>query len=324
MSTLFRQETISSAGQDLGRLRELDSHQLLGENNSPLVSFDQVRATGAWFLAQDFPTPLPSSSPLPPRLLGRHLASGNAPFFIKLALGASEEDHFPASARVIQTPLGKHDLSLEIVPIPYSALRRPSSERHTDSLLALAAVAASAPHFLFALESGVHTTNCSTKKEHVTSITPDHGTPLAVVFDGFQSNTNTLTTVTKATQNPTLTIRQATHLHGQNQADAKTISVAAAHSKIAAGVSLRSLTRSELPKHVLFLQTTLDEQGQPILVGSNDSLRASFSQVPEFGLLATALGFTAQVVGNSRREHRIEHILSPHQVDTPLHEVVRQ
>lgn len=324
MPTLFHREAVLKAGQDPGRLEELDSHQLLEKNSEPVVSFDQVRATGAWFLAQNFPTPLPSSSPLPTRLLGRHLANGNTPFFIKLALGASEEDHFPASARVIQTPLGEYDLSLEIVPIPYSALRRPSSERHTDSLLALAAVAASAPHFLFALESGVHTTNCSTKKDHVTSITPDHGTPLAVVFDGFQSNTNTLTAVTKATQNPALTVRQATHLHGQNQANAKTISGAAARSKIAAGVSLRSLTRSELPKHVLFLQTTLDEQGRPVLVSSDDSLHTSVSQAPEFGLLATALGFTAQVVGNASREHRIERILSPHQVDTPLHEVVWQ
>lgn len=328
MPTIFAKETAVMAGQiqDRGKLVEIDQHQLLTteDRTSQIASFDQVKAIGSWFLGQEFNTVLPSVKPLPAGLLARHELTGGGAFLGKLALGADPESQFPATIEVVKTPTGR-DLRVHIVPIHFGALEVAEFGQHTDGLLALAAAAAVAPWFVMALEDGIETTHCATKKEVVTSVTPDHGTPLAVTFDAFGLGTQTLDSAIAVTGNRDLSIKQAAHLHGQDQPDSKKISGAAARSKIAAGVPIRTLLRSELPRHALFINTLSDAvTGEPKIVTMNESLWLAGLETTDLAFLAAALGFTARVVGDSARERVVEKVLSPASADTPLTELVRQ
>lgn len=307
--------------QDIGRLQELDSHELLeSESGDQLVSFNQVRQIGSWFLEQKFPTALPSSHPAPQRLLTTYTQKPPAPFVAKLALGTETSKHYPVTAEVVSTPHGK-DIRLHIVPIDFSSLETAQFEQHTDGLLALAAVAAVAPQFILALEGGIVTTHCSTKKEVVTEITPDHGTPLAILFDQFENRQTTFNNLVQVTGNQTINMKQAGHLHGQPIQNAHTISKAASGSKIAGGVPIRTFMRSELPKHVLFLQTRDGLQGQTELVSMAESLLKSGIHPALLPTVAAALGFTSEVVGSSEREQAVESILQPQNADKPLMEL---
>ncbi len=326
MPLLFDKETASTAEttQDKGRLAEIDTHQLLRIDNQTdqnIASFDQVRALGRWFLNQDFNAVLPSSTPLPSGLLTNSLTGGGA-FLGKLALGADAESQFPATVEVIESPHG-NDLRIHIVPIHFGALEIAQFGQHTDSLLALAAAAAVAPQFILALEGGIQTTQCATKKEMVTSITPDHGTPLAVTFDAFDLETKTLNSAIGVTGNQNLNIKQAAHLHGQNKPSTEKVSRAASTSKIAAGVPVRSVLRSQLPKHVLFIPVQDDIlTGEKKIISMHESLLGFGITDLDLSFIAAALGFTARVVGDSTREQTIEKVLTPAHADTPLRELV--
>lgn len=190
MSQVFSTETIvySAQQQDRGKLAELNNHQLLQAEDAEaqIATFDQVRDLGKWYLqaSRGFKTVLPSTKSLPDGLLSQHELRGNQVFMGKLALGVHPDTHFPVTIEPIGTPTGR-DLMVHIVPIHFGALELAQFESHTDELLALAAAAAAAPHFIFALQDGIATKRCSSKKPLVTSITPDHGTPLAVAFDAF-------------------------------------------------------------------------------------------------------------------------------------------
>lgn len=326
MPTLFVKETVHQAGQiqDQGKLHEMDQHQLLAsdEGTQQIASFDQVKELGRIFISQHFNTVLPSTLPLPKALLAHHELTGAGPFWGKLALGADLESQFPVSIEVVTTPTGT-DLRLQIVPIHYGALEIAQFGRRTDGYLALAAAAAVAPQFILALEGGIATTKCSSKKEVVTSISPDHGTPLAVTFDAFEDSSRTLDTAISITGTPLLSIKQAAHLHGQTKPRTEHVSKAAAHSKISAGVPLHTALRSELPKHALFIKTASDESGVQRIVSVQDTLVATAVETLDLSLMAAALGFTARVVGDSEKEKTIENVLKPINADVPLAQLVR-
>lgn len=326
MSSPFSKETAVHAAQtqDRAKLIELDQHQLLrsDEESQQIATFDQVKELGSLFLNQQFNAVLPSSKPLPEAMLNRHVFSGNGAFWGKLALGADAESQFPVTIEVVTTQAGR-DLRVHIVPIHFGALEVSQFSSHTDSLLALAAAAAVAPQFVLALEGGITTTHCDTKKEVVQSITPDHGTPLAVTFDAFDLGQRTLDSAILVTGNQNLSIKQAAHLHGQPKPNTEFVSQAAAGSKIAAGVPIRTALRSQLPKHALFIQTGLDASGNQNIISLNAAVWKAGMQSTDLSMLAAALGFTARVVGNSERERTIERVLRPMNADTPLAELVR-
>lgn len=330
MSQVFNTETIvySSQQQDRGRLAELNKHQLLKTENAEaqIATFDQVRDLGKWYLqaSRGFKTVLPSTKSLPDGLLRQHELRGNQVFMGKLALGVSLDTHFPVTIQPIVTEAGR-DLLVHIVPIHFGALELAQFGSHTDELLALAAAAAAAPHFILALQDGISTECCSSKKPLVTSITPDHGTPLAVAFDAFADRSATLNNAIAVTNNPALTIRQAAHLHGEPKPSVTQIATAAAGSKIAAGVPIRSVLRSRLPRHALYYPQMIDPiSGQPIIVSLKESLLGQVFSSNDFAFLAAALGFTAQVVGESPREQSIEKVLTSTNADMPLQELTWQ
>lgn len=326
MPLLFSKETATQAGQvqDKGKLAEMDQHQLLQTDSgeTQIATFDQVKELGRLFLSQEFNAVLPSSKPLPEGLLKRHLLNTGGAFWGKLALGPEAETQFPVTVEVVTTQFG-NDLRLHIVPIHFGALEVAQFGQHTDSLLALAAAAAVAPQFVLALEGGISTEHCETKKEIVTSITPDHGTPLAVTFDAFEQHHQTLESAISVTGNNNLSIKQAAHLHGEVRSNTEQISQAAAGSKISAGVPIRTALRSELPKHALFIQTSDDGSGNQKIVNVNESLWRAGVQSIDLSLIAAALGFTARVVGDSGREQAIERVLHPANADIPLAELIQ-
>jgi len=326
MPSLFTKETASQSvvSPDKGKLLEVDRHQLLQaeSGNEQIATFDQIKEIGQVFLSHQYNAVLPSSKHLPMGLIQRHELKGSHVFWGKLALGADTESQFPVTVEVVTTSTGK-DLRLHIVPIHFGALEIAQFGKHTDSLLALAAAAAVAPQFVLALEGGVTTTHCSTKKEVVSSITPDHGTPLAVTFDAFDLGYSTLDSAISITGNRNLSIKDAAHLHGQTRPSTQQLSTAAAGSKIAAGVPIRTALRSELPKHALFFQTKDDGFGNQNIVSIDESLWNT-GLMSDLSLLAATLGFTARVIGDSGREKTLEKVLRPVNADIPLAELVRK
>lgn len=327
MPQLFNKETVISAGtrQDSAKLAEINSHQLLKKEEADggqVATFDTVKQLGAWFLNQRFNAVLPSSKPLPAGLFKEQLIK-NESFLGKIAFGADAESQYPFTAEVVKTAQG-YDLRLQIVPIHFGALEVAQFGRHTDDLLALAAAAAVAPQFLMSLEDGIETTHCDTKKQSVNSITPDHGTPLAVTFDLFDSSTQTLDSAIGVTGNRDLSIQQAAHLHGQNRANSQRISKSASGSKIAAGVAPKIAYRSTLPKHLLYVSVTSDQvTGAQKIASMYESLLNAGVGTENLSFLAAILGFTAQVVGKSAREQTIEKVLSPSFSGTPLRKLDR-
>lgn len=332
MVQVFNKETITTASthQDIGKIKEVDKHQLLHsqDNENPIVTFDQVKQMGGIFLSQDFNAvaPLPGSKlylELIQRHIKRHALTGTGAFWGRLALGPDDESQFPVTIELVHTQKGT-DLRLHIVPIHYGALKVSQYGQHNVSLLALAAAAATAPQFGMEHRGGISTTNCSTKKETVTSITPDHATPLVVVFDSFQQGNTTLRSAISVTGDRNLSIKRAGHLHGQSAENTQLISNAATGSKLAAGVPIRTVLRSELTKHVLFIQTNIDEYGNENIVTLNETIWKSGVVSENLSLMAAALGFTARVIGETDREKTIESVLRPEHADTPLVEVVRK
>lgn len=132
----------------------------------------------------------------------------------------------------------------------------------------------------------------------------------------------TLNSAIAVTNNPALSIRQAAHLHGKAKPSVTQITTAVAGSKIAAGVPIRSVLRSKLPKHALYYPQMIDPiSGQTVIVSLKESLLGQVFSSNDFAFLAAALGFTAQVVGESQREQSIEKVLTPAFADTPLQEL---
>lgn len=324
MPVLFDKELTqkSSQAQDSGRLREINSHQLLqtNEDAGQIATFDQVLSVGSWFLDQQYNSVLPSTQPLPQGLLSRHEATGGGAFLGKLVLGKESESHFPVTVELVNTEVGR-DLRLHIVPIHFGALEVAQYGHHSDSLVALAAAAAIAPQFILGLEDGL-TGDCSSQKTEKSRINADHGTPLAALFESFQLQSNVLDSATQITGNTSLTIAQAAHLHHLPDKKSTKISGGAGLSKVAAGVPLRTMLRSALPKHALYIATQLDPAGQAHIVTLQESLFAS-DPAYDFGLIAVALGITASVVGDSAKEQKMERVLSVTSGDTPLKEIVR-
>jgi len=325
MSSPFESSLVRSAvrPQDRGRLQELGSHQLLrGESKSAqIASFDQVRELGRWMLEQRFSSVLPSSAPVP-ELFARYDMLGKGPMFGKLALGAEPSSQYPAAIEVVQAP-ERRDLRVHVVSIHFEALSPRAFSERNDQLLALAAAAAAAPQFLFALEEGVESTHCATKKKVATSVSPDHGTPLAVVFDAFGHSQNTMTVAESALKRKGLSLQEATHVHGQSESSARAVARAAGGSGVASGVPIRTFLRSELPKHALFVQTRKNELGQEELIGMRESLREAKLQQDALSFVSAALAFTSLVVGDSNREKMIEKVFNPGNAEVPLWELLR-
>lgn len=84
MHIFKKEKVVSNTGaQDLGKLRAVDSHELLKKENSSdqITSFDEVRTLGRWFLNQNFNSVLLSSKELPQDLLATHRVNGNKAFW---------------------------------------------------------------------------------------------------------------------------------------------------------------------------------------------------------------------------------------------------
>ncbi|MDQ3008322.1 MAG: hypothetical protein M3Q81_01875 [bacterium] len=324
MATLFTPEVTHSYQQDAGKLRELDSHQLLStDKDTGITTFDDVRTVGELFLSQTYNSVLRSDRELPSNLLQRHLLDGGGTFLAKLQLGITSADTFPATVEPVYAPDGTTQLRVHFMPIPFSQLEHAQFSPQTDSLLALAAAAAVAPQFMLALNEGLATTNCASKSESVTTLKPDHGTPLVVTFDSFNTRprpVSAIDTVLSVTQNPDITIKQAAHLHGQNQANISNLARPAGESGVGAGVPVYSKTRAELPPHALHYSTVTDENGQIRIVGLSE-LQSQLRST-DLSLIAVALGFTAKVVGDSANEKVIERILQPANAATPLRSLI--
>lgn len=329
MSFLFTNETTRGATtiQPQSRLEAIDEHQLLRSEDQPgqIATFDQVRAMGELFIKQNFNDVVPSTHSLPQALIHRHLRDGGGAFWGKLAFGANKDCQFPVTIEVV--PVGSGwDLQLYIVPIHFAALEVAQFEKHTDSLLALAAVAAVAPQFILAFKDGISTTNCARSSKAVTSLQADHGTPLAVVFDSLTreqgESESTLMSAISVTGNPDLSIKQAAHLHGRRGTETTLLSQAAAGSKVAGGVPIQTALRSQLSRHALYIPTRTDGLGDKAIVTIDYSLHEAKIMGLNASQLATALGFTAQVIGNSSAEQTIEKVLQPAVADMPLTELV--
>lgn len=324
MPSLFKPETLQQSSQtvDRGKLRELDSHQLLEADETPqTTNFDTIKQMGKWFLEQRFNAVLPSDQPLPLGLLQRHVRNGNDVMMGKLVYGTQKTDHFPVTIEVVTTGNG-FDLKLHIVAVSFEALEVAQFAQHTDSLLALAAAAAVAPQFVLSLREGVATTQCSTKKDSVSQITPDHGTPLVVGFESFFQGNSALQTAQRLTQNHLLSVKQAAHLHGQNKPAAELLSTTANHSKIAGGIELKTLLRTQLGKHVLMIPTHQNATGQVEITTMNQALALNTLSQVDLSFVAAALGFTAHVVRDSEREQKIERLLTPRFAETPLQDLM--
>ncbi|MCD8484087.1 hypothetical protein LRY60_00500 [Candidatus Woesebacteria bacterium] len=278
---------------------------------------------GKWFLSHRYtdvyPNTKESSRPLP-ELLRDHFAAGNAPFQTVLAFGSQASEQWPATAQVVTTPNG-YDVQFHIVPISMDAFAKMKTESYSDGLLTVAATAAMAPQFLVALQGGLETTQCSTKKEIVTQMTPDHGAPLTVAFDAFQQKNTTLNTVVSATGDRNVSIRRAGHLHGQQKPSADRISKAAATSRITAGIEVQTVRWSALGNPRFSVRTRRDEHGVKHLVSMYESLQENNLMIDP-SLVSAALGFSAQVVGASDREKLVEKILQPGNADAPLREML--
>jgi len=286
-----------------------------------------VKQIGEWFISQKFDTALPSDQPLPTQLLRRHELSGQAPFLAKVLTGSDLESHFPATVQLIRLTEGRYDLRLDILPVHYGAFERAKHEKLSDSYLALAAAAASAPQFLSELEGGLSTQLCGTRNKNVSAITPDHATPLASVFDAFNGRSDTLDGLKKVTGNNQISLRDAAHLHGQKHPNVREVARPAGRSGIASGLSVRTITRQALlqkvPIHIIQIQTKVDVNGQTCILSLDDSMLKSMRDIPELALISAALGFTHQVVDRPERESMISRLFEPSgDVDRPISEVI--
>lgn len=334
--------------QDLGRLSEIDGHSLirlddpmLGEETTQNISFDQVKRLGAWFLQQKFDLAVPSKDPLPV-FFRNYNPSVQGPLLAKIAYGPQAEKQFPVTVEFVTDPDRPEysRLLLHHVGISLADLARSEHESVTDSMLALASAAAFAPFAILPLRDGVQTTRCSTKKtETPTGMRLDHGSPLAVVFETVTSDaedsktasrtSSTLSAIEDAKQNKLLTLRDLGHVHGQDVNKTALITTAAGKSKMAAGVSIRSVYRDQLQKsgkegkHILFFQQGVNEFGQPRLVGLYEALADVGIKPSEVGVAAVALGFTTHIVGNSVAEKKVEKIFDPSNAEVPMSELIR-
>lgn len=345
--SLFSKETVQTAShpQDIQRLQELDTqHQLLKtEKNTPVTTFDQVRILGEFFIEEKgkLTTNLLDTSKNQRaqnmRLLAEYVARKEGSFLGSLAYpGLSER--FALTATPLLRPDGKgYDLQLQVLPVPFSALEKSQHGSSTDSMLALAAAVTVAPQFVLALEGGVATTQCSTKKNIVTSITPDHGLPLATLFDSFTPNpTNTLAVVQRITGNRDITYGEAAHFHGQSVHEI-TLGKVSGFSGVAGGFPIQTLLASELPSGCGLLVNVASDQGNEQITSLNRALartirnwsnradkKVSAQLLSQIGIdvdmseMAAALAITGKVVGDDQRERKIATAFSSTTADTPL------
>lgn len=331
MPTIFQKETVEAASnrvhRDLGRVRDIDGHQLLNQDQAngqvidrPL-SFNQVEALGERFLAAvgRLNSVLRSTDQLSPALINS-MKLGGGLFMGKLALGAQPEDQFPASVRVVMGPDGVPDLEYTIMPIHFGALEK-AQYAGDESRLILAAAAASAPAFLTELSGGIEDTNCSTKKPVVSVIKADHGSPLAVAMDALSNRQHTLHVLEGVSGQTNLSLTGATHLHGRSQGESSQVVRAASGSGIASGVPVRVIRRSKAPRHALYLEVKTDEHGVQQPVSMNEAL--GDGDQTDLALMAFALGLSARVAGESRNEQILERVLNPNNAQTPLNQLVK-
>lgn len=332
MSHPFRTETVQSVTrvQEKSALKQIDNHELLrsDENDEQVIGFDQVLQFGRWFLNYDNQLTKEIDGRLPldkiKPMLDRYAARQSGPFLAKIIFGQGAENHWPATVEVVRLPDGRYDLKMHIVSVHYGALEVAKNTNTTDGFVALAAAAAAAPHFSLALTDGVSTTHCATKKEIVTGIKPDHGGPLGVLFDSFDNKTNTLQSITGATKDSNLTIKSGSHLHGMTTPTTNHIVRAAGASKVAAGVVIHPKFRSDadLPFHTLRIPTRVNEQGKTEIISLQEAISEAGLAGLELSLLAVALGFTSQVIDNTKNELLVEKLFDPKHAETPLRNLV--
>lgn len=333
MSQILRKEllnTINVAKIDTGKVAEIQTHELLQKDNegveekqnAQIATLDQISMLGNFFINQAFDKN---------RVIQSNKNFDNFVFadgkinLGKIAFGISSDLHFP----VFFKPIFKNnlivDLELYIIPVSYHDFVTIKGEKQNDKLVILAAICASAPHFLFALDQGISTTNCATKKPIVNHIKPDHALPIVATFDSFQNSNNTLKNA-EAVAKHELTLTQATHLHGKNIMETQQIVSAAEYSKVTAGVQIFKTTRNQLAlsdKHVIYFSSKVDPMtGQVQVQNFDESLANSGIIGFDLAMISIALGFTNIVTGDSAKEQKLEKVLKNSDPNTPMKELL--
>lgn len=314
---------------DHGRQTEFDRHQLITNQVSEL-GFATVLQVGEQLQAIDLNTVLSSNRPVPPELLLDLYQRGNPPVLGQVRLGVTSQDWFPATMRV-DLNAGEPTLELYVVMVTQAMLEAGEHGRLTDGQLALAAAVVAAPQLLIGLAGGLQTEHCDNQDVVPATISPGHATPLVTVFESFspaltQPATGALAVLTKE-RGDDVTLSTASHLHGHGLTDKSQQKVVAAAStaKLTAGVPVMKLSWAELQRQAgrfaLFVPTQVEPTTGKVQLLSLVESMTKAGQV-DFGLLAVALGFTSEVVGDSQREKKVEKILTLSEAETPLRVLV--
>lgn len=322
MPTIFSREQVENATrtQDTGKLKELDRHDLIqGDSESSSASFDEVLALGEVLLRQKYaPRPLTSTETAESLFRSHPMAIGET-FAGKVRF---QEGEFPVTAEVVQTHRGP-DFRLHIVPVHFSAFEPQQFSRRSDGLVALAAAAIAAPEFLFSLREGLEEEDCENPQLSV--VQPEHGTPLAVLFDSFQPGANdfrTLEEVKRITRHKSPTLAQAAHIHGQKQYSSQKLLGAASKSTVAGGLTIHTMMRERLPRHLLYFPVKTDLEGNVTIASLRDSLVETGMKGLDPAFIAAALGMTSQVVGDAAREKTIETVYTAEEAQAPLENLI--
>ncbi|MFZ1721476.1 MAG: hypothetical protein WAU07_03150 [Microgenomates group bacterium] len=320
----------SSGAPDIGRTKEVDSHQLLSteDRQDQIVTFDDIRTLGRLFLTQKYTGSIESAKPFPASFFASHLARDAGPFLAKLDIGngTDPEKQFPVTVEVVLTEQGLVDLLYHCVPIHSGALEKAKHERHTDALLILAAASLVAPQIILAMRDGIETTNCSTKSNFVQEIRADHSGPLAGLFGSFRNDLETVKQIARISGDEQVTVSRATHIHGQDRQDTSALARAAAGTGIAAGVPVRSEYLSKLRPvmpHALRVPTRKNPvTGLPEIISISEALVDQGFDPLQLALVAAALGFTTDVVGTPN-EQKVEALFDPRNIDRPIATIIR-
>lgn len=307
---------------DLGAVRAVERHQLVGQPETHEVSFSSMLMFGEQlgrFASEVTPKStlhgehsLTDPTKNEPEILRRHLKSGNRGFMCLVRYGRGPKDTYPALASVVNTPEGA-TLELQIVTLSLYTLSEITAKSRQQGLVTMAAALA-APHVFSALNSSVN--DSMTCRHPVTSLTPDHALSLAMLTDGPRNNT---LTAAEQGQSGVLTLGQTHHYHGKPQTIAKPVMSAVGESGVAAGVTVRTLRLNPSKKR----RYNIDYASRPNPVDSLPEivplheLFAGGGGGESLALLGVALAFGSKVVQTGREDAAVE-ILDPNNMDKPI------
>lgn len=314
---------------DHGRQTEFDQHQLVTNQVSEL-GFATVLQVGEQLQAINLNTVLSSNRPVPSELLLDLYQRGNPPVLGQVRLGVTSQDWFPATLQVDLNG-GQPTLELYVVMVTQAMLEAGQHGRLTDGQLALAAAVVAAPQLMIGLAGGLQAEHCDSQVVVPATVSPGHATPLVTVFESFSPvvsmpGTGALAVVTKE-RGDDVSLSAVSHLHGHSLTEKSQQQVvsAATTAKLTAGVPVMKLSWAELQQQAgrfaLYVPTQVESATGRVQLQSMVESMTKAGQV-DFGLLAVALGFTSEVVGDGQREKKVEKILTLSEAETPLRVLV--